>query len=146
MLKRASIAVLFGFGLAFSDVITFEYVCDYPEYGPSFFGFPFVYRTSTPWVNSMSAVLYVTGSVGNLLFWTTIVYLVASLVEKLKRGWTRRVVTIILSGICILSLGLTTVELAIIEWGIETGHDDFKMNYYQDDIDCERTVKFLPLK
>lgn len=55
--------------VASSKIVTFEYVCDYPERRPKFYGFPFVQETDSTLVNSMSGDLYILGFLGNFMFW-----------------------------------------------------------------------------
>lgn len=66
-------SVIMAITITSSKIITFEYVCDYSEKGPKFYGFPFIQETGSTWVNSMSGEIYVLGFLGNLLFWLAII-------------------------------------------------------------------------
>jgi hypothetical protein len=66
--------VLVATGLLLSDVLTIERTDTCPdEQLPSLIGLPLPYRTSIPWVNSMSGVLFVQGLLVDLLFWMLVV-------------------------------------------------------------------------
>jgi hypothetical protein len=62
--------LLIAAALLFMDTITLVRVDTCPnEQLPSLIGFPLPYRTSIPWVNSMSGALYAQGLLLDLLFW-----------------------------------------------------------------------------
>jgi hypothetical protein len=143
MWRNILFALIFGVGLTFSDIVAFEYVCDYPELGPKFYGFPFVYRTSTTWVNSMSGDLYLQGIISDTIFWFIIVYVLILGLKKLKNIKIKRVLRVIGLLIFGFSLFLTIISFLAIDWRLEISHDNFKINYYLNEIECNRTLKWM---
>jgi len=131
-------------GFVTDQCLTFEYVCEYPEYGPKFYGFPFVQETDKTWVFSMSGEIYLFGFLGNLVFWTLIIGGIVLLLEKIKEKLTKKIIGIFGWLILAWSLFISVVYFGAVDWRLEFTHDNFKMNYYQTDIDCER--KFLMIK
>lgn len=73
-LARLLQVLLIAAALLFMDAITLNRTDTCPdEQLPSLIGLPLPYRTSIPWVNSMSGVLYVQGLLADLLFWALVV-------------------------------------------------------------------------
>ena len=137
------ISLVFALGLTLSDLIAFEYICEYGELGPTFYGFPFVYRTNTTWVNSMSGEIYLTGLLLNTLFWFIITIGLVFLFKKIKNIVAKKILKIggwAFFGF-IVFLGL--LSILAIDWRLEISHDDFKMNYYTTDIECKRNLKWM---
>jgi hypothetical protein len=66
--------LLIAAALLFMDTITLVRTDTCPDEAlPSLNGLPIPYRTSIPWVNSMSGVLYVQGLLVDLFFWALVV-------------------------------------------------------------------------
>ncbi|WAC03055.1 hypothetical protein N7U66_05350 [Lacinutrix neustonica] len=53
-MKKLIFTIITALGFVTDECLIFEYVCDYPERGPKFYGFPFIQETDTTWVFSMS--------------------------------------------------------------------------------------------
>ncbi|MCB0785666.1 MAG: hypothetical protein KDC02_15855, partial [Flavobacteriales bacterium] len=51
------------------DVLSLERTCAHPDGGPELYGLPLVWRTSIPWVNSMSGEFYLGPLVLNTVCW-----------------------------------------------------------------------------
>lgn len=143
-MKKLIFSIIIAFGFIMDEYLTFEYICDYPERGPKFYGFPFVQETDTTWIFSMSGEIYLFGFLGNLVFWTIIIGGIALLLDKIKRKLTKKIFKIFGWLIFAWSLFISFVNLAAVDWRLEFTHDNFKMNYYQSDIDCKRN--FLLIK
>lgn len=111
--------LLLATGLLLSDVITIERIDTCPdEQLPSLIGMPLPYRTSIPWVNSGSGVLYVQGLLVDLLIWWMVVGGMAwGLGRVVPEGVRRSVVTKILSwSITSLAVLVIIFIFAAIEW------------------------------
>lgn len=68
-----------------TDAITFRTVLDNSsEHLPDLFGFPFIYKTSTPWVNSFEQEVYVKGLLLNIFFWLLLIYPIIVLSNKIN--------------------------------------------------------------
>ncbi|MBL7963350.1 MAG: hypothetical protein JNM31_05825 [Flavobacteriales bacterium] len=76
MSRTTLLIFLLAAALVFSDLITVVRVDACPdERLPSLIGLPLPYRTSVPWVNSMSGVLYGAGIFVDLTFWALLLTL-----------------------------------------------------------------------
>ncbi len=119
---RAALFVRFllvATALVLSDVLTIERIDTCPdEQLPSLIGMPLPYRTSIPWVNSMSGVLYVQGLLLDLLFWGMVVGGMAwGLGRVVPEAVRRSVVTKILSwSITSLAVLVIIFIFGVIEW------------------------------
>lgn len=137
----ASLCIAVGFTL--TNFITFKYICNADEYWATFKGFPFVQSTDGPWVNSMSGELFIKGLLGNILFWTFLfyglIYLFLTIKHKIYSVVTKGIFVVL----CILSLVIIYFEITVFEWRLEWDHENFKMNYYQQDLDCKRSFHFF---
>lgn len=143
-MKKIIFPLITALGFITDELLIFEYVCDYPELGPKFYGFPFVQETNTSWIFSMSGDVYLIGFLGNLLFWTIIIGGVIFFVAKIKGKLIKRIIGIFGWLIIAWSLFISFVYFTSVDWRLEFTHDNFKINYYQSDIDCERN--FLLIK
>ncbi len=111
--------VLLATALLLSDVLTILRIDTCPdEQLPSLIGLPLPYRTSIPWVNSMSGVLYVQGLLLDLLFWGMVVGGMAwGLGRVVPEAVRRSVVTKILSwSITSLAVLVIIFFFGAIEW------------------------------
>ncbi|MFT6334778.1 MAG: hypothetical protein ACJATI_001524 [Halioglobus sp.] len=133
----------FFFGLLLSSVelVTIRKICFYPEHGPNFYGFPMIYRTNTTWVNTGSGNIYVVGLFINSIFWGGLSYVISNSIRKLINSRSVKI------GITITLL-LSTIFNCFIFSCFDLSfkfHHTSKMNYYQQDIECERTVEIFNL-
>lgn len=142
-MKKLIFSIITALGLITDEFLTFEYVCNYPEYGPKFYGFPFVQETNTTWVFSMSGEIYLFGFLGNLIFWTIIIRGIILLLNKIKVKLMQKIIGVF--GLLILawSLFISLIYFAAIDWRLKYTHDNFKINYYQYNIDCERNLLLI---
>lgn len=90
------------------------HIC-HDEHRPSLFGFPMVHRTGVPWVNSMSGVRYVSGTLVNVLCMFMVLWCIAKLLERWSR-WRDRTLPkwmpwfVLVPGILLLSLDLLAID------------------------------------
>ena len=143
-MKKLIFTIITALGFVTDECLIFEYVCDYPERGPKFYGFPFVQETDTTWIFSMSGEIYLFGFLGNLIFWTIIIGGIVFLLDKIKGKLIKKIIGIFGLLILVWSLFISFVYFGAIDWRLEFTHDNFKMDYYQSDINCERN--FLLIK
>ncbi|PHS62797.1 MAG: hypothetical protein COB12_10290 [Flavobacterium sp.] len=143
-MKKLIFSIITALGFITDEYLTFEYVCDYPERGPKFYGFPFVQQTDSTWIFSMSGDIYLFGFLGNLIFWTIIIGGIVLLVNIIEGKWTKKIIGIFGWLIFVWSLFISFVHFAAVDWRLEFTHDNFKNNYYQSVIDCERN--FIMIK
>jgi hypothetical protein len=88
------------------NVITFRTILEnHHEHEPNLFGFPFICKTSVPWVNSMEQNVYLFGLFGNLIFGTVFFYLITILLNKIE---IPRIVRKI-SNFIIMTLGVISI-------------------------------------
>jgi len=67
------------------NVITFRTILEnHHEHEPNLFGFPFICKTSVPWVNSMEQNVYLLGLFGNLIIGIVFFYLIIALLNKIE--------------------------------------------------------------
>ena len=83
MLRSHAQLAIIALALVVTDLITVVRVDTCPDENlPALIGLPLAYRTSIPWVNSMSGVLYVQGVLVNWLGWTALLFLLARIARK----------------------------------------------------------------
>jgi small-conductance mechanosensitive channel len=112
---------LFAFSFPLLDFITLHRKCDWlGDGGPEYYGFPFVYRTGIPWVNSMSGEFYGLGYLGNVLFylllsvWIIRLLKIAVIHPKLKSFLSKASKATI-----ILLVILTIFSSFIVDWNFQ---------------------------
>jgi hypothetical protein len=142
-MKKIILSVIIALGVVFSDIIYFEYTCLTNERWPRFLGFPFVQSTDTTWVFSMSGTLFLFGLLCNILFWSLIVLTVVKLINSLRLTKLKTVKKVFNMLLITVSLFITTIYFLAIDWRLKWDHDNFKMNYYQTDLNCERVFHFF---
>ncbi|HRO99695.1 MAG TPA: hypothetical protein PLN54_09710 [Flavobacteriales bacterium] len=122
--------LLVATALVLSDVLTIERTDTCPdEHLPSLIGLPLPYRTSIPWVNSMSGVLYVQGLLVNIASWALLLAGITlgltrliGKAQQLQRP--RRVAGMVLT---VLAAAFILLFLLFIEWRVEWSPDlDFR--------------------
>lgn len=142
-MKKILASLLIAIGFTLTNCISFEYVCEIDERWPDFYGFPFVQSTDSTWVFSMSGNLFIKGFIGNVLFWSLFIYALIYFLDRIKQGGFRILGKVIIIALCALSLLVIYFEIVVFDWTLQWDHDNFKMNYYQQDLDCVRTFKFF---
>jgi hypothetical protein len=69
------IAVLLAAIVIEFNVVSFRTILEnHHEHEPNLFGYPFICKTSIPWVNSFEQEVYLQGLVLNLIFWFALFY------------------------------------------------------------------------
>ncbi|MFN6176227.1 MAG: hypothetical protein ACK46G_01680 [Flavobacteriales bacterium] len=118
--------LLVATALVLTDVLTIERTDTCPdEQLPSLIGLPLPYRTSIPWVNSMSGVLYVRGLLVNIACWSLVlagINLVFTRLigngQQVHRPW--RVTGMVLT---VLATAFILLFLLGVEWRVEWSPD-----------------------
>lgn len=142
-LGKIILSLILGLIWIISLPITFKYSCDYPEYGPTFYGLPFVQQTNTTWVNSFSGEIYISGFLGNLFLWSLFFFGILNLISYRLRDSLKKLsfyFGLLSFSICIFFVSL---HFSVYEWRATWSHNDFKLNYYNKDIQCERDLLFF---
>jgi hypothetical protein len=118
--------LLVATALVLTDVLTIERMDTCPdEHLPSLIGMPLAHRTSIPWVNSMSGVLYVRGLLVNIACWSLVlagINLVFTRLigngQQVHRPW--RVTGMVLT---VLATAFILLFLLGVEWRVEWSPD-----------------------
>jgi hypothetical protein len=112
--------------LLLSDLLTVQRMDVCPtEQLPTLYGFPLPYRTSIPWVNSMSGVLFALGLVIDLVCYT----LLLAALRKAALRWLppsllqARWSTFLYRGVLIVSILLIAFFVFAVEWRWEPEPD-----------------------
>ena len=142
-MKRLLATLCIAIGFTLPHFITFKYECFTDERWPFFYGFPFVQSTDGSWVFSMSGNLFVKGFVGNVLFYSVFIYGLVYLLDTIKHRVFKIFGKTIIVALCAMALLIIYFEIFVFNWTLHWDHDNFKMYYYQHDLDCQRTFKFL---
>jgi len=143
-MKKIIFSLITALGCITDEYFTFQYVCDYPEHGPEFYGFPFVQETSTSWIFSLSGEIYLIGFFGNLVLCTLLIFILVLCLSKIKGKLAQKIILVFGWLIIAWSILVSFVYFGAIDWRLNYTHDDFKINYYQSHIVCER--EFLWIK
>ncbi|WP_452220986.1 hypothetical protein [Lacinutrix salivirga] len=142
-MKRLLATLCIAVGFTLPHFITFKYVCETSERWPHFYGFPFVQSTNGTWVFSMSGNLFISGFIGNVLFWSVLIYGLVYFLDSITSKIFKTVGKVIIVILCALSLFIIYFEVFVFDWNVHWSHNDFKMSYYEQDLDCERTFEFF---
>ena len=121
------------------DVLSLERSCDHPDGGPELYGLPFVWRTSIPWVNSLSGEFYL----GPLLLNTACWLLVLLGLRGLLRPWLAlpaRFVRWAVPTCTALLLLASALTFVAIDWRVEA------WSPWSGSACTARVVFFSPLK
>lgn len=142
-MKKSIIIALFAFGFVFGEPIVLEYNPLYPvgEMGPEYFGFPFIYRTDTTWVNSMSGEIYLKGLIVNFIFWVIVILITVFCIDKLN-GRFKKVTQIffISFGLFVCLIALTNT---VIDWKLHFDHNNMKGDYFINELDYTKKIHFF---
>ncbi|WGD34754.1 hypothetical protein [Olleya sp. YS] len=142
-MKKILASLCLAIGFTLPNFISYKFVCATDERWPDFYGFPFVQNTDRSWVFSMSGKFFISGFIGNVIFWGLLFYVIIRLLNLLKHRVFIIVRRVILITLCLFSLWVIYFELTLFDWRLQWNHDDFKMNYYQQKLDCKRTFHFF---
>lgn len=142
-MKKILLSIILSLGMISSDIIYFKYTCVTDEKWPSFLGFPFVQSTDTTWVFSMSGILYLKGLFGNIIIWSIFFYLLLFIIYKITKGKFVLAKNILAFLTVCYSLFFTLFFFYAIDWSLGWDHDNFKMDYYQTNLECTRTLHIL---
>lgn len=133
------VVFLLAFFFVENEPISFVRIaCEYSDGGPYLYGFPIIYQTGVPWVNSFEQHIYIMGFLVNMAFWFTLVLVIykrlvllikSKLVLKLIRF-----ITLAIFGVHFIVLAWYTVEFRYFHW-------TYNNNFYED---CETKIKFFP--
>lgn len=142
-MKKLAYALIFSLFIVSNGIFTFKYECAYSDGGPDFYGFPFVQETDHTWVNSLSGEIYLAGYLSNLLIWTIIGFGLSLLLKRISWGKAKQAMNIVAMAMAGLALAFSIFTFSLIDWRYHWSHDNFKMNHYQNEIECQRTFQFL---
>jgi hypothetical protein len=124
------------------DFATWRHVCDYGgDVGPYFYGFPMIYRTEIPWVNSLSGEFYLLGFLVDLLLFAVFSGLLLTVVQKeLKMPKKTSLALWITSWL--FAASITILNHTSIEWQYywRTTSDHY-LNHYKKE--CEKRFLFF---
>ena len=141
--KIISVVFLFCLGLTFNsfEFLTFMKVCEYPEHGPYFVGFPFIYRTNMTWVNTGSGNYYLLNWLGNIVFWFSVVYLLWIALKKMfKFNGVIPLKGMILGILFSVAYQVTIMNVLDIRYLLV---HDVRLDYYDSDIKCNSKLIFF---
>jgi hypothetical protein len=119
-------SLLLAAALMFSDLITVVRVDACPDENlPALIGLPLPYRTSIPWVNSMSGVLYLKGLLVDLAFWLLVSITIRWGLLRAARNHprTQRIGHNALAIVAVVSAVVMVLFLGAIEWHLEWSPD-----------------------
>ena len=122
MIRTLLQLLLVAGALLVSDLLTIQRVDACPdERLPALFGVPFAYRTSIPWVNSMSGVLYAKGLLLNWLSWAMVVAALRKgmLAFLPARTWNTPMTRVFLFALMIVSALVVLLFFIVIEWHLQ---------------------------
>ena len=142
-MKKVFYAIIIALGIVCSDTIYFEYECNADERWPRFLGFPFVQSTDTTWVFSMSGELFLFGFLGNIIVWAALLVVIFYFLTKLKFKRSKIIGTILLSIVLVISMFIFIVYFSVVDWRLKWHHDNFKLNYYQKNLECKKTLNIF---
>lgn len=126
-----------GFSTPIAEIVTQRLTCDFQgDVGPEFYGFPWAYRTSIPWVNSMSGNLYLWPLIGNTLIHFIAISLVYYSLKRLASDSSKLMLRKAAFVIAFTSTGWATFSLAWIEWHVEWTNQHI-MQYTNPSMPCE---------
>ncbi len=143
--KRQVLSILFliclGLLLNSLELVTFYKVCEYPEHGPDYYGFPMIYRTNMTWVNTGSGIIFILNWIVNIIFWIAISIGLWNFIKKilkLKMEFPKPIMLAIIGITAVIQL----INMDVLDLKYELVHD-VKMNYYQQEINCESRLLFF---
>lgn len=118
--------VLLATALVLSDVVTIERMDTCPdEHLPTLIGIPLAHRTSIPWVNSGSGVLYLQGLLVNIACWTVMLAGLGLGLRRItdQRPQAQRFLRVFSMALTVLGAGFTLLFIGFIEWRVEWSPD-----------------------
>ena len=122
MVRSLLLTVCLSYAFVMTDLITFVRVEACPdEQLPALIGFPFVHRTSVPWVNSGSGVLYVKGLLLNVIIIAITFASLGRMLHTILPGrWLQSRSRVVLEWStilgCILIMALFSL---VVEWDVQ---------------------------
>lgn len=131
--------IFFGILVNSFELISIRKICQYPEHGPFFYGFPMIYRTNMTWVNSGSGIIYLFGTLVNAIFWGGMFFGFFQLVAKCLSEKFSKIIIGIMAVIAFLNFLIVTNAYEL-DFKL---HHEVKMDYYQQDIECNRSLKLF---
>jgi hypothetical protein len=123
------------------ELVTIKKICEYPEHGPYYYGFPLIYRTNMTWVNTGSGIIFTLNWIINIIFWLVVsigLWNITRKILKLKKEFPKAIMLIIIG----ITIVLQIIEMKALDLRYELVHD-VKMNYYQQEINCESKLVFF---
>jgi len=121
------------------EILSIRKICHYPEHGPFFYGFPMVYRTNMTWVNSGSGIIYMSGLIVNGFFWGSFIFFLKQLLSKVLPKKAVQIFISLIVMICLINFTMTLIAYDLAY----KFHHKVKMDYYQQEIECDRSLKLF---
>lgn len=112
---------LLATALVLSDALTIERMDTCPDVQlPTLIGMPLAYRTSIPWVNSMSGVLYLQGLLVNIACWTVVLACLGIGLRRItdQRPQAQRFLRVSSVVLTVLAAGLIGLVAFGVEWSM----------------------------
>lgn len=110
--------IIFSSALLFCDIPkpTIVYNCTGTEMFPTFFGSPFIYKSSSL-ASSLEYDFYFVGIVANIILWSLIVFLLRlallKIVSRLDNKWLKRTYQILKYSLTVLCIAWTTLSIYV---------------------------------
>lgn len=143
--KKQILNILFviclGLLLNSLELVTIKKVCEYPEHGPFYFGFPMIYRTNMTWVNTGSGNIFILNWLINVIFWIMVsigFWHFTKRIINLKKGFPKAIKLIVV----LIAIVFQIIEKDTFDLEYILVHD-VKMNYYQKEIKCNSKLIFF---
>ncbi len=144
MKKTILMSLILSLSILLLDIVTWRHECgDYGgDNGPVFYGFPFVYRTQIPWVNSFSGDFYIQWFLANLFVYSVFIFLIIYSIRLfiLKSRQIKKALMIIIYSFITLFALSTVWIFGMTEWHFTWNHRNLKT------LQCEIQWSFFSMK
>ncbi len=143
VIKKRLLILIISIALLLQDVIVFRYACNCNFDGPNidYYGFPFIYRNNLTQACSGCGNLYLSGFIGNILFWFMLIYIFYFIYVKFAAPIINlKIQTFFAWLLTITSIGIILFNIYVYEWTIEMSCDQ---DLYCKESQCKREIKFF---
>lgn len=142
--NKLFLILLLSLSISQLDFITIRYECDYlGDMGPEYYGFPFIYRTQIPWVNSLSGNFYILGYIGNVSVIYGLLFFSVTLFKKFRISLgIMKYLKIVTSIITIILFIFASMFFTLIEWNFKWKYNHIE-NYGGKPLKCEKHLEFF---
>jgi hypothetical protein len=128
------------------DIVTIKHTYDFKgDFGPEFYGLPFIYRTEIPWGSSLSGEFYLVGYFGNVFFYSLVVLAITLLLMKLKLNTTiKKLWTMCWFGIASVLIVFAVIFFLITDWRYAWTNSEI-LHYANHSINYAKTIEFFSM-